>query len=204
MKHNDLHKILTEVIDDNTSKIFYGRVNPSNFEVKKKPSFKERFKNMISNIGNKIKKVKTLVLIKNWFNKTIVQPIKTKRAKIAHNKDVKLLKKNFSKRFNVDVEAMIKLMNSPGYSPLDIDNNQLLVKNRLDINKRKSLYKFAPFIYDVDIVDIHNENLNSELPSIAEIKDNDSLEASKTLDKQHDFFIKRPELTKGNKKTKRF
>jgi hypothetical protein len=196
MKHSDLHKILTEVIDENTSKIFYGRVNPNNFEPKKKPSFKERFKNMISNIGNKIKKAKILVLIKNWFNKTIIQPIKTKRAKIANNRDVKLLKKNFSKRFNVDVEEMIKLMNSPGYSPSNIDNNQLLIENRLEINKRKSLYKFAPFIYDVDIVDIHNENLNSELPTINEIKINDNLEVSKTLDKQHRFFVERPELTK--------
>jgi hypothetical protein len=196
MKHNDLHKILTEVIDENTSKIFYGRVNPNNFEPKKKPSFKERFKNMILNIGNKIKKAKILVLIKNWFNKTIIQPIKTKRTKIAHDRHVKLLKKNFSKSFNVDVEAMIKVMNSPGYSPSNIDNNQLLIENRLEINKRKSLYKFSPFIYDVDIVDIHNENLNSELPTINEIKINDNLQASKTLDKQHKFFVERPKLTK--------
>jgi hypothetical protein len=38
MKNSDLHKILSEVIDENTSKVFYGRVNPSNFEPKKKPS----------------------------------------------------------------------------------------------------------------------------------------------------------------------
>ena len=192
MKNSDLRKILSEVIDENTSKVFYGRVNPSNFEPKKKPSLKDRFKNLI----NSIKKSKFLMKIKMWFNKTIVNPIKSKKAKRDHNRYVKEIKANFAKKFNVDVEKTIKVMNSPGYSPVNVDNNQLLVQNRLEINKRKSLYTFAPFIYDVDIVDIHNENLNSELPPVNEIIAEDNKKASKTLDKQHMFFVERPKLTK--------
>lgn len=192
MKNSDLRKILSEVIDENTSKVFYGRVNPSNFEPKKKPSLKDRFKNLI----NSIKKSKFLMKIKMWFNKTIVNPIKSKKAKRDHNRYVKELKANFAKKFNVDVEKTINIMNSPGYSPVNVDNNQLLVQNRLEINKRKSLYTFAPFIYDVDIVDIHNENLNSELPPVNEIIAEDNKKASKTLDKQHMFFVERPKLTK--------
>ena len=192
MKNSDLRKILSEVIDENTSKVFYGRVNPSNFEPKKKPSLKDRFKNLI----NSIKKSKFLMKIKMWFNKTIVNPIKSKKAKRDHKRYVKELKANFAKKFNVDVEKTINIMNSPGYSPVNVDNNQLLVQNRLEINKRKSLYTFAPFIYDVDIVDIHNENLNSELPPVNEIIAEDNKKASKTLDKQHMFFVERPKLTK--------
>ena len=192
MKNSDLRKILSEVIDENTSKVFYGRVNPSNFEPKNKPSLKDRFKNSI----NSIKKSKFLMKIKMWFNKTIVNPIKSKKAKRDHNRYVKEIKANFAKKFNVDVEKTIKVMNSPGYSPVNVDNNQLLVQNRLEINKRKSLYTFAPFIYDVDIVDIHNENLNSELPPVNEIIAEDNKKASKTLDKQHMFFVERPKLTK--------
>ena len=192
MKNSDLRKILSEVIDENTSKVFYGRVNPSNFEPKKKPSLKDRFKNLI----NSIKKSKFLMKIKMWFNKTIVNPIKSKKAKRDHNRYVKELKANFAKKFNVDVEKTINIMNSPGYSPVNVDNNQLLVQNRLEINKRKSLYTFAPFIYDVDIVDIHNENLNSELPPVNEIIAEDNKKASKTLDKQHMFFVESPKLTK--------
>ena len=192
MKNSDLRKILSEVIDENTSKVFYGRVNPSNFEPKNKPSLKDRFKNLI----NSIKKSKFLMKIKMWFNKTIVNPIKSKKAKRDHNRYVKELKANFAKKFNVDVEKTINIMNSPGYSPVNVDNNQLLVQNRLEINKRKSLYTFAPFIYDVDIVDIHNENLNSELPPVNEIIAEDNKKASKTLDKQHMFFVERPKLTK--------
>ena len=192
MKNSDLRKILSEVIDENTSKVFYGRVNPSNFEPKNKPSLKDRFKNSI----NSIKKSKFLMKIKMWFNKTIVNPIKSKKAKRDHNRYVKEIKANFAKKFNVDVEKTINIMNSPGYSPVNVDNNQLLVQNRLEINKRKSLYTFAPFIYDVDIVDIHNENLNSELPPVNEIIAEDNKKASKTLDKQHMFFVERPKLTK--------
>ena len=134
--------------------------------------------------------------IKMWFNKTIVNPIKSKKAKRDHNRYVKELKANFAKKFNVDVEKTINIMNSPGYSPVNVDNNQLLVQNRLEINKRKSLYTFAPFIYDVDIVDIHNENLNSELPPVNEIIAEENKKASKTLYKQHMFFVERPKLTK--------
>ena len=191
MKNSDLRKILSEVIDENTSKVFYGRVNPSNFEPKKKPSLKDRFKNLI----NSIKKSKFLMKIKMWFNKTIVNPIKSKKAKRDHNRYVKEIKANFAKKFNVDVEKTINIMNSPGYSPVNVDNNQLLVQNRLEINKRKSLYKFAPIMYNPEFVDIHNENINLENPDISQIISYETDKAKDDLDKQGEFFSKRPNLT---------
>ena len=197
MEKKDLNEILNRmknasIIEIDDSLKLTNKANITDFTPKKKPSLKDRFKNSI----NSIKKSKFLMKIKMWFNKTIVNPIKSKKAKRDHNRYVKELKANFAKKFNVDVEKTINIMNSPGYSPVNVDNNQLLVQNRLEINKRKSLYTFAPFIYDVDIVDIHNENLNSELPPVNEIIAEDNKKASKTLDKQHMFFVERPKLTK--------
>lgn len=201
MEYKDLNEVL--------AKMKYGdNLQPSNkfittdFTPKKKPNFKIRFKISISNLIKSIKKSKILMKIKTWFNKTIINPIKTKRDKRRHNRYVKELKSNFAKKFNVDVDKTIETMNKPGYSPANIDNNKLLVKNRLEINKRKSLYKFAPFIYDVEIVDIHNENLNSELPSVNDIINDENEKSKTTLDKQNDFFIKRPELTKGKNRVR--
>ena len=91
-------------------------------------------------------------------------------------------------------------MNSPGYSPTQYDNEALLVENRMDINKRKSLYKFAPFMYNPEVVEIHNENLNENNPNINQIITNDTNDSVEKLDKQLQFFKKRPHLTvKGRK-----
>lgn len=167
---------------------------------KKKLTIKDKFKNLLTKFTNKVKKPKLLIAIKNWYRKTFTEPIRVKKAKIEKEKYIKELKSNFSKKFNVDVEKAISIMDSPGYSPPNIDSNQLLIENRLDINKRKSRYKFAPFIYDVDIVDVHNENLNPEYPTITEITSNDNIESLNSLDKQDEFFKKRPHLTVGGRK----
>lgn len=77
----------------------------------------------------------------------------------------------------------------------------ILIDNRLEINKRKSLYKFSPIMYSPEIVDIHNENLNKKNPTIDEIKANEDNKVSDTLDKQLEFFRKRPHLTVGGRKS---
>lgn len=179
----------------------FGNSKSTDFTPKKKTSLMVRIKNYINGLFNRVKKSKFLINIKIWFDKTFIKPSQEKRAKKEHERYVKELKSNFSKKFNVDVEKTIKIMNQPGYSPYEVDNNQLLIDNRLEINKRKSLYKFSPIMYSPEIVDIHNENLNKKNPTIDEIKANEDNKVSDTLDKQLEFFRKRPHLTVGGRKS---
>lgn len=179
----------------------FGNSKSTDFTPKKKSSLMVRIKNYINGLFNRVKKSKFLINIKIWFDKTFIKPVQEKKAKKEHEKYVKELKSNFSKKFNVDVEKTIKIMNQPGYSPYEVDNNQLLIDNRLEINKRKSLYKFSPIMYSPEIVDIHNENLNKKNPTIDEIKANEDNKVSDTLDKQLEFFRKRPHLTVGGRKS---
>ena len=144
-----------------------------------------------------------VVNIKSWFYNKFIKPNKEKKKKKEYDDYVKELKSNFSKKFNVNVEKTIEIMSQPGYSPYVVDNDRLLIENRLDINKRKSLYKFAPFVYEPKIVDVHNENLNSNNPTIDEIKSNDSNKANDDLNKQLNFYKKRPHLTVGGRKSDR-
>jgi hypothetical protein len=171
------------------------------FTPKKKISFKEKVKNYINGLFSKVKKSKFLTNIKNWFDNKFIKPRQEKRAKKEHERYVKELKANFSKKFNVDVEKTIKIMGQPGYSPHEVDNNQLLIENRLEINKRKSLNKIPPIMYNPEIVDIHNENLNKNNPTFSEISSDDYNKVNDTLDKQLEFFRKRPHLTVGGRKS---
>jgi len=196
MEKKDLNEILGRMKSgDSAQNIMLSKFKSTDFTPKKKPNLKVRFKKMITNMINSIKKLDFLMKIKTWFNNTIAQPIKDKRAKRAHDKYVKELKYNFSKKFNVDVNKTINIMNGPGYSPSNIDNNKLLIENRLEINKRKSLYKFAPIMYNPEFVDIHNENINLENPDISQIISYETDKAKDDLNKQGEFFSKRPNLT---------
>ena len=194
MEKNDLNN-LKEILNG----IKNGSVPPSkpnfttgvDFTPKKKPTLKVRFKKVVTNTINSIKKSKFLMKIKAWFNKTIAQPIKDKRAKKEHEKYIKQLKENFSKKFNVNVEKTIKIMNGPDYSPKNINNDDLLIQNRLEINKRKSLYKFGPFMYNPDVIEIHNENLNPNNPTLQEIITDENKKAWESVHKQYDFYKKR-------------
>jgi hypothetical protein len=175
-------------------------IGKTDFTPKKKPSFKTRVITSVRAFFKKIKNNKLLLSVKNWFYNTVKKPYIDKKDKKEKERYVKELKSNFSKKFNVDVEKTIKIMNSPGYSPTQYDNEALLVENRMDINKRKSLYKFAPFMYNPEVVEIHNENLNENNPNINQIITNDTNDSVEKLDKQLQFFKKRPHLTvKGRK-----
>jgi hypothetical protein len=174
----------------------------TDFTPKKKPTLKERIKKSVTNLFSKLKKSKLVLTIKNWWFNNIKNPIRQKRAKKERENYVKELKANFAKKFNVDVEKTIRVMNHPNYSPHEVDNDRLLVENRLDINKRKSLYKFAPFIYEPEIVDVHNENLNTNNPPINEIINSDDDKSRNELTKQENFLKKRPHLTVGGRKRK--
>lgn len=175
----------------------------TDFTPKKKLTLKERIKKSITNLFSKLKKSKLVLTIKNWWFNNVKNPIKQKKGKREREKYVKELKDNFSKKFNVDVEKTIKIMTQSAYSSYEVDNDKLLVENRLDINKRKTLYKFAPFVYEPEIVDVHNENLNLDNPPMNEIITTDNDKALNDLTKQEKFFKKRPHLTVGDRKSKR-
>jgi len=198
-------KDLLDLIKDSQAKTEFNNsfTKVTDFTPKKKPTLKERIKKSITNLFSKLKKSKLVLTIKNWWFNNITKPIKQKRAKKEHENYVKELKANFAKKFNVDVEKTIKIMSQSAYSPYEVDNDRLLIENRLDINKRKSLYKFAPFIYEPEIVDVHNENLNPNNPSVNEIISTDNDEALNDLTKQENFLKKRPHLTVGGRKSKR-
>jgi len=172
----------------------------TDFTPKKKVSNKEKIKKYIAKFFSNIKNAKLVVNIKSWFYNKFIKPNKEKKKKKEYDNYVKELKHNFSEKFNVDVEKTIKVMNQPGYSPYQYDNNALLIENRLDINKRKSLHKFAPIMYNPEIADIHNENLNKDNPLFDDIVSNESNKASESLDKQLEFLRKRPHLTVGGRK----
>lgn len=200
-----LPKDLLDVLKNSQAKTEFNNsfTKVTDFTPKKKPTLKERIKKSITNLFSKVKKSKLVLTIKNWWFNNVKNPIKQKKAKIEREKYVKELKDNFSKKFNVDVEKTIKIMSQSAYSPYEVDNDRLLIENRLDINKRKSLYKFAPFVYEPEIVDVHNENLNLNNQTINEIISTDNDKASNDLTKQENFFKKRPHLTVGGRKSKR-
>jgi hypothetical protein len=202
-----MSKIPKELLDAMKSsplkKTSNGESKSTDFTPKEKPSFKVRFLNSLNIFFNKFKNLKFLLAIKNWWYLNITKPSKEKKDKKEHEEYVKELKSNFSKKFNVNVEKTIEIMSQPGYSPHVVDNDRLLIENRLDINKRKSLYKFAPFVYEPKIVDVHNENLNTNNPTIDEIKSIDSNKANDDLNKQLNFYKKRPHLTVGGRKSDR-
>lgn len=188
---NDLRKILGDIKEKN-NKPFNNPV--TDFTPKKKSSFKIRFKTFITNILTKVKKSKFFKKIKNWFKNTIIEPVKYKIAERKHKKYIKELKKNFNKRFNTDVNRITSIMNINSSNDKEIDNNELLVQNRLDINKRKSLYKFPPFVYEPEIIDVHNENLIEENPNLNEIISDENRKAWDSVHKQYDFYQKRDRL----------
>jgi hypothetical protein len=195
---NAMKQSATKTSFDNSFKI-------TDFTPNKKPSRMVKFKKSINSFFSKIKKSKFLLKIKNWYYVNVKKPIKNKKEEKERLTYVKELKENFSKKFNVDVEKTIKIMNQPAYSPYVVDNNAMLVENRLDINKRKSLYKFAPFMYNPEIIEIHNENIDLTKPSLNDIILTENDKSKKELDKQNEFFNKRQHLTvKGRKSNRLF
>jgi hypothetical protein len=179
----------------------------TDFTPKKKTPFKIRLKNSIKKFFNRFKKSKFLMKIKNWYYNNIKKPIQDKKEEKDKLRYVKELKENFSKKFNVDVEKTIRVMNQPAYSPPNVDDNALLIQNRIEINKTKVILgnRISPFLYEPDIIDIHNENinLNDGNPTFEELVRIENMKASTSVNKQHEFFNKRPHLTVGGRKRNR-
>jgi hypothetical protein len=196
---NNISDIIKLSIDNQKNKLNNPYVNDKT-DFSKKKSFKTTVKEFINKTIKNIKNNKLFIYLKNWFWFKFGKPYKDWKLKKENEKHIKTLKYNFSKTFNVDVDKLTTLMNHSGFTQRDINSdNELLIKNRLYINKRKSLYKFAPIMFDPHITEIHNDNLDKNNPTIHQIVSDDSNQTSNQLDRQLEFFRKRPNLTVGNR-----
>lgn len=167
----------------------------TNFTPKKKPSLFARFKKSVNNFFKKIKNSKTIKNIFNFWYNNVTKPIQERKAKKEREKYVKELKKNFNETFNVDTNHINKLIDATKPNLNEDYKIDHLIENSVEINKLKSKGKVAPFIYEPEIVDIHNENLNLENPELHKLIDDDSRIAKNELTKQENFIKRKEKLT---------
>ena len=120
-----------------------------------KTSILSRYKKIKNPIYNRIKK-SFIIKVVNFFGK-YVEKYKTK---IVNKK----LRKNFNSCFNVDHNRVMGLMGDLSSDGGDIWGDIA------EARKKNNCYGVtAPSFVDFDVIDIHNENLNPDNPSIAEI-----------------------------------
>jgi len=167
----------------------------TNFTPKKKPSLFARFKKSVNNFFKKIKNSKVVKFIFNLWSNNVTKPIQERKAKKSREKYVKELKKNFNETFNVDTNHINKLIDATKPNLNEDYKIDHLIENSVEINKLKSKGKVAPFIYEPEIVDIHNENLNLENPELHKLIDDDGRIAKNELTKQENFIKRKEKLT---------
>ena len=167
----------------------------TNFTPKKKPSLFARLKKLVNNFFKKIKNSKTIKNIFNFWYNNVTKPIQERKAKKEREKYVKELKKNFNETFNVDTNHINKLIDATKPNLNEDYKIDHLIENSVEINKLKSKSKVAPFIYEPEIVDIHNENLNLENPELHKLIDDDGRIAKNELTKQENFIKRKEKLT---------
>jgi hypothetical protein len=167
----------------------------TNFTPKKKPSLFARFKKTVNNFFKKIKNSKVVKFIFNLWSNNVTKPIQERKAKKSREKYVKELKKNFNETFNVDTNHINKLIDATKPNLNEDYKIDHLIENSVEINKLKSKGKVAPFIYEPEIVDIHNENLNLENPELHKLIDDDGRIAKNELTKQENFIKRKEKLT---------
>jgi hypothetical protein len=167
----------------------------TNFTPKKKPSLFARFKKSVNNFFKKIKNSKVVKFIFNLWSNNVTKPIQERKAKKSREKYVKELKKNFNETFNVDTNHINKLIDATKPNLNEDYKIYHLIENSVEINKLKSKGKVAPFIYEPEIVDIHNENLNLENPELHKLIDDDCRIAKNELTKQENFIKRKEKLT---------
>jgi hypothetical protein len=131
----------------------------------------------------------------NLWSNNVTKPIQERKAKKSREKYVKELKKNFNETFNVDTNHINKLIDATKPNLNEDYKIDHLIENSVEINKLKSKGKVAPFIYEPEIVDIHNENLNLENPELHKLIDDDGRIAKNELTKQENFIKRKEKLT---------
>jgi hypothetical protein len=152
----------------------------------KKMEIKFNLKGWFKGVINKIKKSKLVKWVKDTYKKIIVSPIKQINDEKNRKKFEIDTKKGFSKTFNVKHERMLKLMDLTHY---DYDNS---IKSKKAINDLSENAKhinnmrkyLAPTLYEPEIVELHNEFLNPDNPTIKEVKNEEYFKTEKLLEKQ--------------------
>lgn len=178
-----------------TSNKFEENFKRTDFTPKKKPSLFARLKKSINNFFKKTKNSKVVKFIFNLWSNNVTKPIQERKAKKEREKYVKELKNNFNETFNVDTNHINKLIDATKPNLNEDYKIDHLIENSVEINKLKSKGKVAPFIYEPEIIDIHNENLNLENPELYKLIDDDSRIAKNELTKQENFIKRKEKLT---------
>lgn len=133
---------------------------------------KKNFNSFIIKCKTKIK-----VLFYLWIQK----PYLDKKEALQKEREVKLIHKEFRNKFGVDPSEISKLIKAiePKTKPVD------LKAERLESVKQFNNNRLAPFHYNPEICDIHNENPDRmSYPSFNEISREDSAITSKLLREQ--------------------
>jgi hypothetical protein len=178
-----------------TSNKFEENFKRTDFTPKKKPSLFARLKKSVNNFLKKIKNSKVVKFIFNLWSNNVTKPIQERKAKKSREKYLKELKNNFNETFNVDTNHINKLIDATKPNLNEDYKIDHLIENSVEINKLKSKGKVAPFIYEPEIVDIHNENLNLENPELYKLIDDDGRIAKNELTKQENFIKRKEKLT---------
>lgn len=180
---------------ESTPNKFEENFKRTDFTPKKKPSLFARLKKSVNNFLKKIKNSKVVKFIFNLWSNNVTKPIQERKVKKSREKYLKELKNNFNETFNVDTNHINKLIDATKPNLNEDYKIDHLIENSVEINKLKSKGKVAPFIYEPEIVDIHNENLNLENPELYKLIDDDSRIAKNELTKQENFIKRKEKLT---------
>jgi hypothetical protein len=160
----------------------------------------------------------TLTSLNNWFNQTFIKPVKTfftkeksqkekeaeeflnkqKEAELKRQQEKEKLISEFETEYNINHKRTLEIINfveQPNVLPPHIID--LFKENATNINSLKEEYNFRPKLYNPEIIEIHNENLNPENPTLNELiiknRETDNLE----LLKQEKFEKRKDKLKYG-------
>jgi hypothetical protein len=143
-----------------------------------KPSITNKFLKFVSGLWfNYIK-----IPFKNLWWKTVEKPYLDYKKEKSKKAEIENIKKQFSKNF-ASYEAVKELMYNQPYQQTDMStlNNDLS-------NNRKEMFNVnsgkIPFLFEPDIIDIHNDNLNVNAPSLENLIKINNENAKESLRKQ--------------------
>lgn len=130
-----------------------------------------------------MKKINTLKKISEFFKNIWNRFVISKYTKLKKERELKLklkdIKDDFEKRFNLSTEEIKEIMYHERvasyrdeYEKLNYLKNELVKGREHMLNVHKYVSK-TPFLYEPDVVDIHNENLHFNTKSISEIMNED-------------------------------
>lgn len=122
--------------------------------------------------------------IKNLWFKYVMSPRQKRKEKQLEKENIKNLKKRFEKDFNISPESVVKMINTDNKHQTSRDYlNEKLVEGRIAM--RSSFGYKTPYLFDPEIIDIHNENIDRpSYPSIERIKSNDNDATTNILNHQ--------------------